>query len=82
MQTDEKPSLKEDFLDQYKEMFKEELGTFRRPKVKIYIEQNAEPQFFKAGRVPFAYKTLVEKELDRVIQDGILTPVPFSNWNK
>ena len=63
-------------------MFKEELGTFRGPKVKIYIDQNAEPQFFKARSVPFAYKTLVEKELDRVIQDGMLTPVPFSNWNK
>ena len=80
VQTDEKLKLKEDFLDQYKELFKDELGTFSGPKVKIYIDQNAEPQFFKARSVPFAYKTLVEKELDRLIQDGILTPVPFSDW--
>ena len=80
VQTDEKPKLKEDFLDQYKELFKDELETFRGPKVRIYIDQNAEPQFFKARSVPFAYKTLVKKELDRLIQDGILTPVPFSDW--
>ena len=80
VQTDEKLKLKEDFLDQYKELFKDELGTFSGPKVKIYIDQNAEPQFFNPRSVPFAYKTLVEKELDRLIQDGILTPVPFSDW--
>ena len=79
VQTNAKPSLKEDFLDQYKELFKEELGTFRGPKVKIYIDQNAELQLFKARSVPFAYRILVEKELDRLIEDGILTPVPFSD---
>ena len=30
--------------------------------------------------MPYAYRELVNKELDRLVEQGILTPVPFADW--
>ena len=38
------------------------------------------PKFCKARTVPYAYRQLVNKELDRLVEQGILTPVPFADW--
>ena len=46
---------------------------------KIHIEENAAPRFCQARSVPFAMKTLVEKELDNLKAQGIIEPVVFSH---
>ena len=41
-------------LDCYESVFTDELGTFIKSKVKFYLKENAESQFFKAQQVPFS----------------------------
>ena len=46
----------------------------------IQIDPTATPKFCKARTVPYAYQELVNKELDRLVEQGILTPVSFADW--
>ena len=64
----------------YKELFQDGLGTFKGPKIKIHVEDNVQPRFYKARVVPFAHRSLVENELDRLVKDEVISPVEFSEW--
>ena len=46
----------------------------------IIMDPDAAPKFCKARTVSYAYKSLVNKEIDQLVQQGILTPVTFSDW--
>lgn len=48
---------------QYAEVFQE--GTYKGPKVKLYVESDAKPKFYKARPVPFMYREKIECELER-----------------
>ena len=69
-----------DVFKNYKEVFYDSLGTFSGPKVKIHVERDAKPRFFKARSVPLAYKSLVEQELERLEETGVIKSVQFSDW--
>ena len=60
-------------------MFQDGLGTLQGFKAKIFME-GATPRFCKARTVPYALKDLVDKELDRLVAEGTLEPVQFSEW--
>ena len=47
---------------------------------KIQVNPKAQPHFHKARPVPFALKTKVEQELERLERERIITPVQFSDW--
>ena len=72
-------SVKE-VLDKHQEVFKEEIGTFKDIKAKIYMDPEAKPKFFKARPVPYAYLQKIEDELDRLENAGVIVPVQFSDW--
>ena len=61
-------------LELYNEVFKDELGTLKGTKAKIHVDANAKPKFCKARSVPYALKDKIEHELDRLINEGILSP--------
>ncbi|XP_056118298.1 uncharacterized protein K02A2.6-like [Rhinichthys klamathensis goyatoka] len=69
-----------DVVARYPDVFKDELGTLRGTTVKLCVEPNATPHFFKPRSVPYAMKHKVEKELERLQQLGIIEPIKFSNW--
>ena len=48
--------------------------------VKLNIDRNATPRFFKAQSVPFALKGKVEAELSKLESMRIISPVQFSRW--
>ena len=56
-------------------MFHEELGTFSGPKAKIYVADDASPKYCKARPVPYALREKVEKELERLQEEGTIEPV-------
>ena len=67
-------------LDAHKDVFGEGLGTLKGTEAKIYVDPSAPPKFMKARPVPYALKAKVEKELDRLQSEGIISPVVFTEW--
>ena len=61
-------------------VFQGGLGALQGYQARILVESDATPRFSKARSVPYAYQELVEKELDRLVSEGILEPVEFSEW--
>ena len=49
-------------------------------KAKLYVSDDACPKFCRARPVPLAMKPMVEKELERLVEQGILSPVQFAEW--
>ena len=61
-------------------MFKEELGKLKGHQARIYVDPGAQPRFCKARPVPYAMRSQVEAELQRLTEQGILQPVQFADW--
>ena len=70
----------QELLDTHREVFEEKLGKVKGTTAKIHVEPDATPRFFKARSVPFAMQQKVEKELERLQEQGIIEPVQFSDW--
>ena len=67
-------------LRRHEDVFRNELGTLKGYQAKIYVDLTVKPHFCKARPVPYAMRSLVEKELDRLMQQGIIEPVQFADW--
>ena len=66
--------------DRYQEVFTGSLGTITPFLANLSVSPDAKPKFFKPRPVPFAIRTKVECELDRLAQDGVLVKVPYCDW--
>lgn len=49
-------------------------------KAHIYIEPDVKPRYFKPRPVPYALREKIESELDRLVKEGTIKPVEFSEW--
>ena len=65
---------------EFSDVFKPGLGTLQGFKATIQVDKEASPVFCKAHSVPYAMTPLVEKELDRLQQEGVIAPFAFSDW--
>ena len=70
----------QELLDKHALVFSEELGCFNGPPVKLKVDANAQPKFYKARSVPLALKSKVEAELADLKSKGIISPVKHSTW--
>ena len=69
------PHICNKVLDKYPDVFKDELGTLQGTRAKIHVDPQATPKFFKPRSVPYILRERVEKELDRLLSEGIIEPV-------
>ena len=76
----DKPPDVEEILKPFEDVFKEELGLLKGTTVKIHVDKDSQPKFFKPRNVPFSMKEKVSKELTRLQEQGIIQPVSFSDW--
>ncbi|XP_062389531.1 uncharacterized protein K02A2.6-like [Sardina pilchardus] len=67
-------------LQRHNEVFKKELGTLKGIKVSIALKPQHQPRFCQARVVPYALRPKVEAEIDRLSEQGIISPVKFSDW--
>ena len=67
-------------LEKHKAVFEPGLGTVTGFTAKINVDPSATPKYCKARAVPYFYREKVEKELDRLVEEGTLEPVEFSEW--
>ena len=70
----------ENVLTKYEMVFNEGLGTVLGYEAKLVLKENAVPRFCKARPMPYAIKEKIEKELNKLVQEGILQPVELSEW--
>lgn len=73
-------SVEESTELKFPELFTDELNSYKGPPVHIECKQGVTPVFLRARTVPFPLRDQVNKELNRMIETGILTPVKHSRW--
>jgi hypothetical protein len=67
-------------LETHTKVFEESLGTIEGTKARIHVDPSSKPLYFKARPVPHALREKIEVELDRLVKEGTLEPVEFSEW--
>lgn len=67
-------------MDKHKSVFRDEIGCVKGIKGNLILQENANAVFMKARPVPYAIKPKVEKELDRLEKEGIISKVATSEW--
>jgi len=67
-------------LQSFNDVFEDELGRWRGDTVSIHIDPSIPPKFCKARSLPHAMREKVEKELQQLQDQGIITPVKHSKW--
>lgn len=67
-------------LVEFSEIFEERLGCCKGPPVRLHRKEAAIQRFLKARPVPYALREKVSEEIDRQVQEGVLSPVRVSEW--
>ncbi|KAL1447864.1 hypothetical protein WDU94_005577 [Cyamophila willieti] len=70
----------EDIFQKFPNVFEEKIGCVPNCQVQLQLRPNAKPVFTKERSVPYALQEKVEKELDSLESQGIISPVPTSDW--
>lgn len=68
-------------LIKYKHLFDGTLGDFKVDPVKIELKKDAQPVQLRPFQVPHIRRGMFKKELDRLIQLGVLEERPNSPWS-
>ncbi|XP_053243367.1 uncharacterized protein LOC128413351, partial [Podarcis raffonei] len=61
-------------------VFDGKLGQYTGPPIALQLDPTVRPVRLKARRVPFALKPRIDEELDRLVEQGVLEPVPNAPW--
>lgn len=70
----------QNILDKHSTVFGEDLGHIKDAPATIHLDPSHTPRFYKARPVPYSLRNKVEKELDRLLEQGVIEPVQFSDW--
>ncbi|XP_077863505.1 uncharacterized protein LOC144347283, partial [Saccoglossus kowalevskii] len=62
-------------LDQYQELFQDELGTLKGIKAELVVQPDATPKFVKPRPVPYALRTAIENDLNRLERMKVIEKV-------
>ena len=67
-------------IQKYSCLFDGQLGKVRDISVKLELKDGANPRFFKPRSVPYAVREPIKEELDRLVNEGILRRIEYSEW--
>ena len=76
--TTEAEKIKMELKGSFTEVFSAGLGKWTKIKAKLEPKENTRPIVRKKRNVPFAATEEINKELDRLVNKGILSKVEFS----
>ena len=69
-----------DLLNKHCNIFSPGIGKIKEQKAKLTLIPDASPKFCKARTVPYALMQKVEKELDNLEKEGVISKVDYSDW--
>ena len=67
-------------INRYASIFSDKVGTIKDFKAKLNVKADAKPKYCRARTVPFSMQDLVEKEIDRLENEGVFHSISFSEW--
>ena len=67
-------------LQKYEELFDGTLGDFQMGTVRFDLNLGAKPYHEKAFPIPHAQKAVSKKEVEHLMELGVLKPQPHSEW--
>lgn len=70
----------EEFSSRYCKVFEDGLGKFTGGTVGFRLREGARPVFLRARPLAYALREPVERALDQLERDGVITPVSCSDW--
>ena len=73
-------ALMDQLFEKYKQVFEPGLGCLKDFEVNIAVKSNATPVYKKARTVPYHLRPMVEAELKRLQESGVIKPVPYMEW--
>ncbi|XP_046398236.1 uncharacterized protein LOC124165041 [Ischnura elegans] len=66
--------------DRFRELWDGTLGSFKGSEATLHLKPGTKPVFCSPRALAFALRDKVDRELDRLLELGILYPVDFSDW--
>ena len=76
----EAEKIKMELKGSFPEIFSAGFGKCTKIKAKFELKENTRPIFRKKRKIPFAATEEINKELDRLVNMGILSKVELSEW--
>ena len=70
----------ESLLAEHADLFRNELGMIRGVIAKLHVSSGAKPRFHRPRSIPYALRSRVDQALEKLLYEGILEPVQFSEW--
>ena len=67
-------------LDQTPVLFEPGLGHCNKTKAHLQLKDSAQPKFLNSRPIPFSRLDAVNEEMDRLINQGVIKKVDFSEW--
>ena len=74
------PDTLEAVLARHSRLFSDELGTIRGVMAKLHVSQGVKPRFHHPRSIPYALRSRVDQALQKLVSEGILEPIQFSEW--
>ena len=73
-------STKSVLLEEFPDLFTPGLGCLKGVKATIEVDPTIPPKYCRARAVPYTMKEKVTAELDRLVSEGIISPITNSPW--
>lgn len=70
----------EPLKDKFATLFRQDLGTCTKVEIQLRLQPNAQPVHRAYRPVALAVQELLNKELDRLVRNGTISPVETSIW--
>ncbi|KAI8119102.1 hypothetical protein CVS40_9413 [Lucilia cuprina] len=68
------------FTKEFPQVFEKKLGHCTKIKIHLPLKPDAVPKFCPKRPVPYSVISLVDGELDRLEEEGVITPTNYSEW--
>ena len=66
--------------ERYSDVFKPGIGRCKSLKVSIHTKPDAQPAFSKPRNIPYSTRQATRAELERLVSEGVLEQINFSDW--
>ncbi|XP_058828320.1 uncharacterized protein K02A2.6-like [Topomyia yanbarensis] len=74
------PAAVKTLVEKYATLYDNSIGKIKGLSAKLCLKPNTNPVYIKSRPVPFSLRAVVENELDKLVNNGILVKVNHSAW--